>query len=144
MNTVYRFRFAWLVLLLSATLFTACKKESVEPAAPADLAERVAGTYRYSELTSNGKTVPADETNLRGTVAISRESSEKVTFTFAITLKNGGAFLDDAIDGISVREANGEVIYEVDGQPFARGKGNNVMINGYDSANVPFTLTATK
>ena len=144
MKTTLRLRFVWFALLLSATLFTACKKENVDPVAPADLADRVAGTYKFAELSANGQTLPADETNLKGTITVSRQTATTVRMVFAISLKNGNPFLDDTFDDVEVSESGSEILYEVDGQTFARGKGNSISINGRDSANKAFTLTAKK
>ncbi|CCH53178.1 hypothetical protein BN8_02254 [Fibrisoma limi BUZ 3] len=144
MKTTLRLRFVWFALLLSTTLFTACKKENVDPVAPADLADRVAGTYKYAELSANGQTLPADETNLKGTITVSRQTATTVRMVFAISLKNGNPFLDDTFDDVEVSETGDEILYQVDGQTFARGKGNAISINGRDSANKAFTLTAKK
>ncbi|GAB4019175.1 hypothetical protein GCM10028808_56100 [Spirosoma migulaei] len=96
MQSIIRFRFIWFALLISTTLFTSCKKSSVDPQ-PADLADRVAGTYTYSAFTMNGQTRPASETNLTGKVRVSRETANSVQVAFAITQKNCNPFLDSKI-----------------------------------------------
>ncbi|MGF7216030.1 hypothetical protein GGR92_002195 [Spirosoma lacussanchae] len=143
MKRLLHFRLVWLALLLSATLVTACKKDNVVPQ-PTDLSDRVAGTYTYSELSSNGQTLPADETNLRGTVTISRQTATTVRIAFAISLRNGNPFLNDVLNDVTVRENGNAFTYEYSGQTFAQGKANQFVVNGRDTANNPFTLTATK
>ena len=145
MKSVVRFRFVWLALLLSATLFTACKKEK-DPAPAADLATRVAGKYTYSELSYNGKILPASQTNLKGDVTVTRQTATTVSLALNILTKSANEeFMVLSADGVDVSEATGgEVSFRYQGQQVGTLSGNKLTINGEDESNVPFHLSATK
>ncbi len=145
MNPVFRVRFVWLALVLSATLFSACKKSGVDPA-PADLATRVAGQYTFSELSYNGKTLPASQTNLKGSVTLSRSTATTVEMALDIRMKSTGEeFMVLTADEIEVSEGgSGDVSFRYEGERIATLNGNKLTINGEDEDNVPFKLMATK
>jgi hypothetical protein len=145
MKHPFRFRFVWLALLLSATLFSACKKSGVDPQ-PADLATRVAGQYTFSELSYNGKTLPASQTNLKGSVTITRSTASTVEMALDIRMKSTGEeFMVVTADDIEVSEASGgDVSFRYEGERIASLSGSKLTINGEDEDNVPFKLTATK
>lgn len=144
MKHVFRFRFVWLALLLSTTLFSACKK-AADPA-PADLATRVAGQYTFSELSYNGKTLPASQTNLKGSVTLTRSTPTTVAMALDIRLKStGDEFMVISADNVEVSEASGgEVSFRYEGERIATLSGSKLTINGEDDDNVPFKLSATK
>ncbi|GAB4014271.1 hypothetical protein GCM10028808_36240 [Spirosoma migulaei] len=145
MKTRLTFRFpAFLVVLFIASL-TSCKKGNEVAPAP-DLAARVAGTYTYSELTTGGKTYPASDTNLKGTITLGRQTATTVSIQLAIINKTTNeTFADDAAEGVSVTEAsNGNVELRYQGNVIAKVNGSKVSIEGEDEAGTSFTLTATK
>jgi hypothetical protein len=144
MKSVLRIRFAWLALLLSASLLTACKKEA-EPA-PADLATRVAGQYTFSELAYDGKTLPASQTNLKGKVDVTRQTGNTVTMALDIRLKStNDEFMVLTADGVEVVDAGSAgVSFRYQGEQVATLNSNKLTINGEDDNNVPFRISATK
>ena len=144
MKPVYRFRHVWLALLLSAGLFTACKKEA-DPA-PADLATRVAGQYTFSELAYDGKTLPASQTNLKGKVDVTRQTATTVAMALDIRLKStNDEFMVLTADGVDVVDAGSAGIsFRYHGEQVATLNNNKLTINGEDDNNVPFRLSATK
>lgn len=145
MKTRLTFRFsAFLVLLFMASL-TSCKKGTEVAPAP-DLASRVAGTYTYAELTTGGKTYPAGDTNLKGTITLGRQTASTVSIQLAIINKSTNeTFADDAAEGVSVTEAgNGNVELRYQGNVIAKVNGNKISIEGEDETGTSFTLTATK
>lgn len=145
MKSVLRFRFVWLALLLSTTLFTACKKQNVDPK-PADAATQAAGNYTYSELSFNGKTLPASQTNLKGTINVTRQTGSTVMMDLNIRQKSdNGEFMVLSADGIDVSDAgNGTLSFRYEGEQIGTLKGNKLTINGEDEDNTPFTISATK
>lgn len=146
MKPVFRFRFVWLALLLSTTLFTACKKQNVDPVTPADAATQAAGKYTYSELSYNGKTLPADQTNLKGTINVTRQTGSTVTMALDIRQKStNDEFMVFSADGIDVSDAgNGSLSFRYEGEQIGTLKGKKLVINGEDDSNVRFTIGATK
>lgn len=144
MKPVVRIRYAWLAILLSASLFTACKKE-VEPA-PADLATRVSGQYTFSELSYDGKILPASQTNLKGKIDVTRQTGTTVTMALDIRLKSTNEeFMVLTADGVDVVDAGSAgVSFRYQGEQVATLSNSKLTINGEDEKNVPFRLSATK
>lgn len=144
MKTIVRFRFVWLALLLTTTLFTGCKKNT-DPIAP-DAGAQAAGTYTYAELTLNGKTLPASQTNLKGTITITRESTSKVGMDVNIRQKTDNSeFIVLSGGGVDVLDAgSGKLTFKYDGEQIGELQGNKLIINGVDDSNVHFTIGATK
>ncbi len=128
MKTTFRFRFVWVALLLSTTLFTACKKDGTEPVAPADAATQAAGKYTYSELSYNGKTLPADQTNLKGTITVSRQTNATVMMDLNIRQKsNNDEFMVIEAEDIDVTDkGNGNLSFSYDGEEIAKLNGNKL------------------
>lgn len=144
MNTFFAFRRSALLVLLVAASLSACKKEKDTPAP--DLASQVSGTYNFSELTTGGKKYPASETNLKGTMKVSRQTATTVSIDVAINLKSTGeAFIEDSADDVTVVDAgNGSVEYRLNGNVIAKGSNNKLSISGEDSDGVELTVSATK
>lgn len=134
-----------LLALLVALSFTACKKGN-DPAPAADVATRVAGQYTYSELSYGGKTLPADQTNLKGSISITRQTASTVSMNLNIRQKStNDEFMVLSVDGMDVSESgNGDVSFRYEGEQVAVLKGNKLTINGEDDDNVRFSLSATK
>ena len=144
MKTTVRFRFVWLALLLTTTLLVGCKKNNVDPAP--EPAAQAAGTYTYSELTFNGKTLPASQTNLKGTIIVTRESASKVSMDLNIRQKTDNSeFLVLSGGDIDVLDAgSGKLTFKYDGEQIGEWSNNKLTINGVDDSNVHFTIGATK
>ncbi len=145
MKNLFSFRFSALMVLLVAASLTACKKGSDSAPAP-DLAARVAGTYTYSEIATGGKTYPASDTNLKGTISLSRQTATTVAIQLAIVNKSTNeAFADESAEDVTVAEAsNGNVELRYNGNVIAKINGSKISIEGEDESGTNFTLTATK
>ncbi|WP_461055318.1 hypothetical protein [Spirosoma arcticum] len=145
MQSVLRFRFVGLALLLSTTLFTACKKQNVDPQ-PADAATQAAGQYTYSKLSFDGKTLPASQTNLKGTISVTRQTGSTVTMALDIRQKSDNEeFMVLSADGIDVSDAgSGTLSFRYAGEQIGTLKGNKLTINGEDDNSTRFTIRATK
>ncbi|SOD81584.1 hypothetical protein [Spirosoma fluviale] len=145
MNSQFNFRFSALLILLVATLVTACKKgDNVVPSP--DLGAQVAGTYTYSELKTGGKTYPASDTNLKGTIKLTRQTATTVAIQLAIVHKaTNETFADDAAEDVEVVESGiGNIELHYNGDTIAKIKGTKISIEGEDDAGTLFTLFATK
>ncbi|WP_020602193.1 hypothetical protein [Spirosoma spitsbergense] len=144
MKTIVRFRSVAFVLLLTTTLITACKKNN-DAVAP-DAAAQAAGSYTYSELTFNGQTLPASQTNLKGTITVARESAGKVSMDVNIRQKSDNSeFIVLSGGGVDVFDAgSGKLTFKYDGEQIGELNSNNLTINGVDDSNVHFTIGATK
>ncbi|GHB75320.1 hypothetical protein [Persicitalea jodogahamensis] len=142
-STLYLRRISLLMLLITVTL-SSCKKDK-EDVAP-DAATTVAGNYAYSEITFNGKTLPADQTNLKGSVGITRQTATQVTININLRSKSDNSeFIVENVDGIEVADlGNGSYGLRYDGEEFAQVKDEKIMIKGVDEDGVNFTITATK
>lgn len=145
MKPVVRFRFLWLALLLSTTLFTACKKNNVDPQ-PADAATQAAGKYTYSELSFNGKTLPADQTNLKGTITVTRQTGSTVMMDLNIRQKSSNEeFMVISVEDVDVSDAgSGNLSFRYDGEQIGTLAGKKLTINGEDDNNDRFSISATK
>lgn len=145
MNAKINFRLSALLVLLLAVLVTACKKgENADPSP--DLAARVAGTYTYSELKTGGKTYKASDTNLKGTISLTRQTATTVAIKLAIVNKSTNeSFADDAADDVDVVDlGSGNVELHYNGNTIAKISGNKISIEGEDDAGTEFTLSASK
>ncbi|HEV7351205.1 hypothetical protein [Telluribacter sp.] len=132
-----------LMLLLVASL-SACEKNK-EIVAP-DAATTVAGQYTYSELNLNGKTLPASQTDLKGTVSLTRETATSVTMVLNIRMKSDNSeFLVDNLDETEVVDlGSGLYSLRLEGQEFAQIKDKKLTIKGVDTGGVSFSIAATK
>lgn len=139
------FRLSALAVLFLVAALTGCKKGSNADPVP-DLASRVAGQYTFSELTAAGKTYPASQTNLKGTIIVTRQTATTVSVKASINLKSTNeVYADDLVDDVTVTETGGNnVEFQADGTVIARGTGSKISIEGEGADGVSFTLTATK
>lgn len=145
MKTFVSFRLPVLLMLLVIASLTGCKKgDNTEPAP--DVAARVSGQYAFSELAAGGKTYPASQTNLKGTITVTRQTATTVSMQLNIRLKSTNeAYADESAEGVTVSETgSGNIEYQLDGTVIAKGSGNKISIEGEGDDGVAFTLTATK
>ncbi|GAB3943133.1 hypothetical protein GCM10028805_08870 [Spirosoma harenae] len=131
--------------MLFAVSLSSCKKESANDPSP-DMGARVAGTYTFSELTTKGKTYPASETNLKGTITLVRKSATSVSIKMSLLLKSTNeVFADDAADNVTLVDAgSGTVELTYQGVTIARVNGNKISTDGEDESGAAFTISATK
>lgn len=135
-----------LVFFALAVTFSSCKKDrEVEPAPVPDLATRVSGNYIFSELAFDGRVIPADQSNLKGDIKITRKSETEVNAVLDIRLKSDNEeFMAYDVSGISLKEESGSVDLIYEGEKVAEIKGKKIIINGTDDVGVDFVLTATR
>ncbi|MBO0952596.1 hypothetical protein [Fibrella forsythiae] len=146
MKTVPTFSRMMLAFMLGILMFTSCKKDNdTTPSPMADLATRIAGQYTYSELSYGGKTRPADQTDMKGSIVVTRKTATTVNMVLDFRIKSSGEeFLVLSADDVQVTETGGEVSFMYQGSKVGILKANKLTINGEDDANVPFGISATK
>ena len=138
--TQYR---AALLMLLVALSISACKKDSNEPSP--DLGTRAAGQYTFSELTFDGKTLPASQTNLKGTVSVVRQTATNVSMELNITSKSTNEdFLVGSVDNIDLVNSGSDVEFRAQGDKVATLSSKKLTIRGRDDNDVEFSIIATK
>lgn len=144
MKTRVSFRTALLALLVVASL-SACKKSDSETAAP-DLASRVAGQYNFSELSASGKTYPASETNLKGSITVTRQTATTVSMKVNLALKSTNeTYADDSVENVTVVETSGgNVEFRYNNNVIARANGSKLSIDGEGADGVDLTISANK
>lgn len=142
-NPIHSLRIALLMLLTVAAL-SSCKKDK-DPVAP-DAATTVAGNYAYSELTFNGQTLPADKTNLKGSISLAKQTATQVTINVNLRSKSDNSeFIVENVDGVEVTDlGSGSYGLRYGGEEFAQVKGNKLNLKGVDEDGVNFTVTALK
>lgn len=143
MKALLFFRRSALLALFFAVFMTACKKSDSAPAP--DLAARVAGQYNYSELTTGGKTYPANQTNLKGGINVTRQSATTISITLNLQLKTGETYIDDEASNVTVVETSGGIVeFRYDGDVIAKANGNKISIEGTGPDGKDMTITASK
>lgn len=138
------FRTIPLLIILMTVVFSSCKKDK-DIVAP-DAATAIAGQYSYAELTYNGKTLPANQTDLKGSVTLNRQTESMVEIALDIRMKSSNSeFLVGSLDDVVVADqGNGTYSLSYEGEEFAQIKGKKLTFKGEDVDGVPFTIGATK
>lgn len=146
MNTLFiGQRLALFLLLLGVASLSACKKETdVTPTG--DLGTRAAGQYTFSSLTFNGKTLPASQADMKGTIKLTRTAPTTVTVEVDIRTKSSnGEIIVDSVAGVALSSTGADGIsLSYEGTEIATIKGSTISINSEDSSGVPFTISATR
>lgn len=130
-------------MLLVAFLVASCGKKKNDP--EPDLATRVSGIYQYSELSYGGNTLSADQTNLKGTIVVSKLSEDKVKVKLDIRLKSNNEefMVVEASDVMLINSANSvDLIYN--SERIAGIAGSKITINGVDEDGTSFTIAGVK
>lgn len=133
------------VLLLLCISIISCKENKDEQPAPApDLGTKVQGTYVFYELEVDGKVVPADESNLKGDIRITRKTETTVDAKIDIRTKDGEEFMVYDVSDIKLNEFGNtvELIYE--GETVAKVSGKRLIVSATDDSGTDFTLTAMR
>jgi len=134
------------VLLLLCVSIISCKENKEEQPLPAtDLATKVLGTYVFYEVEFNGEAIPADESNLKGDIRITRKTDTTVDAKLDIRTKNSNEeFMVYDVTDIKLKEFGNtvELIYE--DETVARISGRRLIINGTDETGTDFKLTAAR
>ena len=143
MKTRLSVRAVLLALFVAASL-SACKKSNSDPAP--DLAARVAGQYTFSELATGGKTYPASQTNLKGSINVTRQTPTTVSMSVSLNLKSTNeTYAEDSVDNVTVSEtSSGNVEFRSGSTVIARATGNKISIEGAGDDGVDLTIYATK
>ncbi|GAB2779124.1 hypothetical protein GCM10027275_23320 [Rhabdobacter roseus] len=135
-------RFTLLLLWAATALLSSCKKEK-DPAP--DLATRVASTYVFSELFYDGRTIPAKDTDLKGSVRITRKTETTVDIQLDIRQKStNDDFMAYDVEGVILTENGSEVFLAYEGEQFAKIKGDAITVTGEDSAGERFAIIAKR
>ncbi|WP_247237152.1 hypothetical protein [Telluribacter sp. SYSU D00476] len=144
MKNINYFRIIPLLIILMTGVLSSCKKDK-DIIAP-DAATAIAGQYGYSELTYNGKTLPANQTDLKGSVTLNRQTSTQVEISLDIRMKSSNSeFLVGSLDDVEVADkGDGNYSLSYEGEEFAQIKGKKLTFKGEDVDGVPFTIGATK
>ena len=143
MSTRLSFRIFTILAILFVASLSACKKTDTD--LNPDLGARVAGTYTFSELATGGKTYPASETNLKGTITVTRQSATTVSIKMNLLLKSTNeVYADDAASNVSGVETGGTVELQYNNNVIAKINGNKLSVEGEDGTGEVFTISATK
>ncbi|MCE7064996.1 hypothetical protein [Dyadobacter sp. CY326] len=142
MKNLFNLKHLAALLLLCITI-TSCEKDKDEPAP--DLATKVSGTYTFSELEFDGQTVPADKSDLKGNIKITRKTETTVDAELDIRSKStGDDFMVYDVNDIKLSEDGSTIDLVYDGERVAQIKGKKIIINATDDVGTDFTLTATR
>jgi hypothetical protein len=134
-----QFSYISLFLLLMLSVLS-CTERDKAPAP--DLASKVSGRYVYSELAFDGRTIPADESDLKGDIKITKKTENTIDAILNIRFKSTNAeFMAYSVTDIELSENGGTVDLIYEGEIVAWIKGKKIIVNGTDSAGVSFTIT---
>ncbi len=134
-----------LFLLLAITSLSACKKET-DATPTGDLGTRAAGQYTLTEISAGGKTLPAAQADLKGSINVTRQTATSVNLDFNIREKStNDEVLVGTADGLEVSSAGGNAIsFRGDNAEVATLSGNRLSIKVEDDNGVDVTFVATK
>ncbi|MCE7062137.1 hypothetical protein [Dyadobacter sp. CY343] len=130
------------VLLLLGISIVSCKKDKVEPAP--DLATRLSGIYVFSELAFDGKVIPADKSNLKGDIRITKKTETTVDAELDIQTRDDEEFMVYDVSDIKLVENGSTVELVYEGETVAKITGKKLVVNATDDTGTDFTLTATR
>ena len=134
--------FALLILAISVS---SCETDKDKDVPAPDLATRASGKYIYSELSYDGQNIPADESNLKGDIRITKKTETTVDAVLNIRSKSDNSeFMVYNVSDIDLHEASGNIDLVYDGERVAQIIGKKIVINAEDDAGVSFTLSATR
>ncbi|MBO0952890.1 hypothetical protein [Fibrella forsythiae] len=132
-----------LLLLLLVSSLSACKKNNDVTAL--DAAASVAGRYTFSELSYGGRVVSAADSDLRGTITLTRQSASSVDMVIDLRIKStNDEFVVQTVNGVQLATQGELTTLRYQGDQLAQIKGNKLTIEGDDADGVPFAVTATK
>ena len=144
MKNAFNFRHI-ITLLILLVAVTACQDDNDTPAPAADLATSVSGRYVFTELSFQGKTVPAIESDLEGDIRIKKNTANTIDASLDITSKSSGEdFMVYDVTGIEISDESGTIDLVYEGERVAQIKGKKIIINGTDEAGVDFKLAASR
>lgn len=131
-------------MFLITFLVSSCSKSKKDDPNP-DLATRVSGTYQFSELAYGGNTLPAAQTNLKGTIVLSALSADKVKVNVDIRLRsNNEEFMVAEVSDIMVVDSNGDVNLMYNSQRIGGIAGSKITVRGVDETGLEFAISAVK
>jgi hypothetical protein len=96
-------------------------------------------------LTSDGKTYPASQTNLKGTIKVTRQTATTVSMDVNLLLKTGETYAEDSVDDVTVMEKSGGTVeFRSGSYVIARATGTKISIDGDGPDGNTVTISATK
>jgi hypothetical protein len=129
-------------MMLSLFLTSCTDKE--KDAAP-DLATQIEGNYAFTEVVLDGQTVPASQTNIKGSVKITRATETTVDVDLNIRQKTSNEeFLVGKVTGVIASQGTGIINLIYEGENVGSVKGNKLSIKSVDEKDQEFTLVAVK
>jgi hypothetical protein len=129
------------ICIILSLFLTSCKEKETAP----DLATQIEGNYAFTEVVLDGQTIPASQTNIKGSVKITRATETTVDVDLNIRQKsNNDEFLVGKVTGVKASQGSGiiDLIYE--GENVGSVKGNKLSIKSVDEKDQEFTLVAIK
>ena len=143
-NLFNSIRFKLLALLVITTL-ASCEKDKKDPEPAPDVATKVSGKYVFSEMNYKGKDIPADETNLKGDIVITRSTESTVDVELNIRSKNTNEdFMVYTVEDVNLTESNGNIDLYYEGEQVAQIKNKKLIISGVDEVGERFSISAVK
>ncbi|MBO0935847.1 hypothetical protein J2I47_04740 [Fibrella sp. HMF5335] len=132
--------------LLAMSLFSACKKDAdVTPTPTGDLGTRAAGQYTLTEVATGGKTYPAAQADLKGTISITRATETTANIDFNIRSKSdNGEVLVGNVNGLQLSASGSAIAFKGDNAQVATLNGNKLSVEISDNSGVAATFIATK
>lgn len=132
------------ICMMLSFFLTSCDKNKEKDPTP-DLATQIEGNYAFTEVVLDGQTIPANQTNIKGTVKITRATETTVDVDLNIRQKDTNEeFLVGKVTGVKASQGSGiiDLIYE--GEKVGTVKGNKLSIKSVDEDDQEFTLVAVK
>ncbi|MBO0930271.1 hypothetical protein [Fibrella aquatilis] len=132
--------------MLAVSLFSACKKDSVDAITPTtDLGTRAAGQYTLTELSAGGKTIPAAQADLKGTISITRATATSANIDFNIRSKSDNdEVLVGNVNGLELSASGNVIAFKGQNAQVATLNGNKLSVEIEDNSGVAVTFIATK
>jgi hypothetical protein len=132
-------------MLLAVTSLSACKKDP-DQVMSGDLGTRAAGNYTLTEISGGGKTIPAAQADLKGTINVTRQTATSVNLNFDIREKStNDEVLVGSADGLEVSSAGGTAIsFRGQNAEVATLNNNRLSIKIEDDNGVDVTFVAVK
>ncbi|RFS16166.1 hypothetical protein [Emticicia sp. C21] len=131
------------ICMILSLFLTSCKDNGKDPAP--DLATQIEGNYAFTEVVVDGQTVPASQTNIKGTVKITRATETTVDVDLNIRQKTSNEeFLVGKVTGVVASQGSGIINLIYEGENVGSVKGNKLSIKSVDENDEHFTLVAVK
>ncbi|MBA4850999.1 hypothetical protein [Emticicia sp. BO119] len=132
------------ICMMLSLFLTSCDKNKEKDPAP-DLATQIEGNYAFTEVVIDGQTIPATQTNIKGSVKITRATETTVDVDLNIRQKTTNEdFLVGKVTGVIASQGSGIINLIYEGENVGSVKGNKLSIKSVDETDQEFTLVAVK